>query len=327
MAYFEVRTPGVWLTATMLLWGVASFNAVPAHAKTELWVYSSVYKQFIAPIASAFERKYPDIEVQVFQAGSEQIQAKVEAEILARRPQADFVMTSDPFWPSQLESRGFLYRPKTGPAVQTNYYSLMVMIALRSFPKAQRPKKWSDLADPRFNHIEQMGSPLESGTTFVATAYLSDRYGWDFFDKLRANVIGCSGGNSTVIEKVESSEKKIGMVLLENALAAIKRASPIDIIYPEDGGIPIPSMQFIMKASPHVAAAEKFSAFLLSVEGQRLLRAGYMYSVNPAVPAPDGALPFAQATRGTTPWTPERFARFSSQSKEIKKKFDDIVLE
>ena len=42
-----------------------------AHAGSELWVYTSVYKEFIAPIVQAFEKKHPEIDVQVFQGGSE----------------------------------------------------------------------------------------------------------------------------------------------------------------------------------------------------------------------------------------------------------------
>jgi iron(III) transport system substrate-binding protein len=298
--------------------------AAPAvsSAKTELWVYTSVYKEFIAPIAKEFEEKNPGISVQVFQAGSEKIQAKLEAELMANKPQADFVMTSDPFWGAQLAKRGLLLH-----RYQTNYYSLMIMIAHKDFPPSLRPVNWTDLENPRFNRIAQMGSPLESGTMFVAVAYLSDKYGWDYFDKLRTNTIGCNGGNSTVIQKVESNEKKVGMVLLENALAARKRGSPIDIIYPTDGGIPIPSVQFIPKASPHAAEAEKFSAFVLSPEGQRLLRAGYMYPVNSKVPDPEGALPFAQATLHATQWTADKLSQVSDHAKEIKKKFDDLVLE
>jgi iron(III) transport system substrate-binding protein len=204
---------------------------------------------------------------------------------------------------------------------------MMVMIAHTNLPTAQRPAKWQDLMDPKFNRLVQMGSPLESGTTFAAVAYLSRKYGWNYFDQLRNNNIGSSGGNSAVIQKVESGEKKIGVVLLENALAAKKRGSPIDIIYPSDGGIPIPSVQFVLKGAHHAAEAERFSNFILSIEGQQLLRAGYMYPVNSKVPAPEGALPFEKVTENSTQWTPALIDQVSEHAKEIKRKFSDLVLE
>ncbi len=299
-------------------------NAAP---KKQLWVYTSVYKEFIAPIEAAFEAEHPDVDVQVFQAGSEKIQAKVEAEQLAKKLQVDVLMTSDPFWSTELEDRGLVLKPAKGPAIETNYYSLMVLIAHQSVPEAERPKTFSDLADPKFKGKVQMGSPLESGTMFTSVAYLSEKNGWDFFKKLRENDIASSGGNSTVIQKVESGEKKFGMVLLENALAAKKRGSPIEIIYPVGGGIPVPSVQVVFKDSREKDAAVAFTHFVLSRKGQELLRNGYMYVVDKSVAPPEGGKPFAEATKGITPWTPERIRKVAADAKEIKKKFAAIVLE
>ena len=317
--------------ALFFMFGVLALSPSLAHAKSELWVYTSIYKEFIASIVQAFEKKHPEVDVQVFQGGSEKLQTKVEAELVVQRPQADLVMTSDPFWALRLEKRGSLHHSSAMAAgqtpFQTNYYSLMVMIAHKNFPADQRPAKWQDLALPRLNHLVHMASPLESGTAFTAVAYLSRKYGWDYFDQLRKNNIGCSGGNSAVIQKVESGEKKVGVVLLENALAARKRGSPIEIIYPSDGGIPIPSVQFILKASTHAPEAEKFAEFVLSPEGQALLRLGYMYSVNSKIAAPEGALSFEQATKEATPWTAESLQDVADHAKEIKNKFDDLVLE
>jgi iron(III) transport system substrate-binding protein len=312
-------------TVGLLMW--LGLSAHAAEAKTDLWIYTSVYKEFIAPIAHAFELKNPDIQVQVFQGGSEKIQAKVEAEVVAQRPQADVVMISDPFWGYQLAKRDLLYTRKGHPSFEPNYISLMVMITHKNVPVDQRPTRWTDLTDPKFHRKVQMGSPLESGTMFAAVAYLSDKLGWDYFDKLGQNVIGSNGGNSAVIQKVESGEKKFGMVLLENALAAKNRGSPIEIIYPADGGIPIESVQLILKASSHLPQAEKFCDFVLSPEGQQLLRAGYMYPINPKIPGPADALPYSQATQGTKLLTPAKIEDISIHSKDIKKKFAELVLE
>jgi iron(III) transport system substrate-binding protein len=298
-----------------------------ASAKTELWVYTSIYKEFAAPLKAAFEKKHPDVEVQVYQGGSEKIQAKIEAEIIAQKPQADVVLVSDAFWCHQLFRRGFVYSRPGHSSVETNYYSMMVLISHQSVPKADRPAKFSDLTQARFKKKIQMGSPLESGTMFAAVAYLSKRYGWKYFEDLEENWVAANGGSATVIQKVETGEKKFGMVLLENALAAKKRGSPIDIIYPADGGIPIPSTQVIMKASGHKALAAQFADFALSKEGQKLLRNGFMYPSLKGVSAPPGAAPFDEVVRNSTMWTPERLQDVADHAKQIKKKFAELVLE
>lgn len=301
--------------------------AASASPKKEVWIYTSIYKEFIAEIEAGFEKKYPDIDVKVFQSGSEKIQAKVEAEILSKKIQADLLVTSGPFWSYGLEKRGLVSPRKKGPSVDTNYNSLMVIIYNNTTPEAERPKAFTDLIKPDYKRFVQFSSPLESGTAFATVAYLSDRYGWEFFEKLGENHLASSGGNSAVIQKVESGEKKYGIVLLENALAAIKKGSPIGVIYPTDGSIPIPSMQVILKDSPNKEQAELLAQFILSKDGQMILRKGYMYSVRTDVPAPEGAEPFKQVTAKATPWTPERFIKFEASSKDIKKKYSEHVLE
>lgn len=291
-----------------------------------LWVYTSVYKEFITPIEEAFEKANPDIDVMVFQAGSEKIQSKLEAEFMAGKPQADVVMTSDPFWSQDLVKRGLAYAPEKKEPAPTNYFSVMVMIAHKDFETAKRPKSFKDLTKPEFKDLIQMGSPLESGTMFSTVAHLNKKYGWDFFTKLRGNNIAASGGNSTVIQKVENGEKKVGIVLLENALAAKKRGSPIEVIYPDDGGVIIPSVQVIMKTSRQIPAAEKFGDFILGEKGQNFLRSGYMYSIRKDVQAPEGAISFSDLKKKSALWEKSFVDEVSGQSKEIKRKFSAIVL-
>lgn len=304
-----------------------AFASTTAYAKTELWVYTSIYKEFIGPIEAAFEKAHPDIDVQVFQAGSEKIQAKVEAELVARAVQADVMLTSDPFWSQDLVRRGLAFERPGHKAVEENYYSLMVMIAHKDMPQDKRPTAFADLAKPEYKGLIQLGSPLESGTMFSTVAYLSRKYGWEFFEKLRGNGVASSGGNSNVVARIETGEKKVGVVLLENALAARRRGSPFEIIYPADGSIPIPSVQVIMKDSKNKDAAGKFADFILSDAGQQLLVNGYMYSVNPKIAPPEGAKPLAEVTAQATPWTEQTIREVGEGAKDIKKKFAALILE
>ena len=293
--------------------------------KKPIWIYTSIYKEYTPGLQQAFEKENPEYELQFFQGGSEKIQAKVEAELLAKRPQADIVLTSNPFWGVELKKRGLL-DDKFNQS-ETNYYSLMVIIVHKDLAAAQRPGAFSDLTKPEFKNLVQMGSPLESGTAFSSVAYFSKKYGWDYFKKLRENNLSSSGGNATVIQKVESGEKKIGLVLLENALAAKKKGSPIEIIYPSDGSIPIPSVQIVLKDAKEKEGAEKFGKFILSKKGQEVLREGYMYSVRKDVSAPEGAKPFAEVTKKSISWTPEVIANVAADSKNIKKQYSQIVLQ
>lgn len=294
---------------------------------SEVWVYTSIYKEFAEPLKAAFEKATPGVTIQIFQGGSEKIQAKVEAELSAKKSQADIILTSDPFWSQDLRRRELVFQRPGHAAIETNYYSLMVLIAHKSLDEKARPASFKDLTLPQFKGMVQSGSPLESGTSFSTVAYLSRKYGWEYYTKLRANGFNAAGGNSTVIQKVESGEKKVGVVLLENALAAQKRGSPIVVIYPEDGSIPIPSVQAILKDGKNHEGAVKFADFVLSVAGQEILRRGFMYPVNKKVADPEGAKPLAEATKNATPWTDEIQIKVASEAKDIKKKFAALILE
>src|SRR5947207_1496173 len=110
---------------SLVLTALAVFaSPIQAWAKTDLWVYTSIYKEFAAPLEKAFEDKNPDVDVQIFQGGSEKIQSKVEAEATAKRLQVDLLLTSDPFWSEDLVTRGLVDSRPSHPPVETNYYSL-----------------------------------------------------------------------------------------------------------------------------------------------------------------------------------------------------------
>ncbi len=305
-----------------LLIAIAMVFSLGAQAAQDIWVYTSIYKEFVTPIQKGFEAKNPGYKVQIFQSGSEKIQAKFEAEIAAQKPQADVLVISDPFYGANLEGRGLLEAPP-----RANYHSLMVMIVNKNVPAAARPQAFSDLTQPQFKNQVQMGSPLESGTVFATVGYLSEKYGWDFFDRLGKNALAANGGNSVAIQKVESGEKKIGVTLLENALAAIKKGSPIEIIYPTDGAVPVPSVQLILKSTKNKEGAKKFADFLLTKEAQKLLLNGFMYSVDKSLPPPEGAKSFAEVTKNSKAWTPEIIRKTGDAAKTIKAKFAELVLE
>jgi putative heme iron utilization protein len=55
-----------------------------ASDKKQIWIYTSIYKEFAQPLKEAFEKDNPDIEAMIFQGGSEKLQAKVEAELVAK---------------------------------------------------------------------------------------------------------------------------------------------------------------------------------------------------------------------------------------------------
>ena len=80
----------------------------------EVWVYTSLYKDTIASMEPKLKQDFPDIQVKFFQAGSEEIATKVNAELIAGGTKADILISSDRFWYEEMASSGHLeeFRPQ-----------------------------------------------------------------------------------------------------------------------------------------------------------------------------------------------------------------------
>ncbi|MCB0348603.1 MAG: extracellular solute-binding protein, partial [Bdellovibrionales bacterium] len=169
--------------------------------ENEVWIYGSIYKDTIADIEPQLKEKFPDLDFHFYQAGSEEIATKVNAEILAGGTKADILIFSDRFWYEEAIEQGLLHKyvPKNVDKVPEflkntdGYYSavsipLMVMIYNSdAISDKDAPKTFKEMADPKWKGKFATGSPLASGTNFTTVAFLQKEYGWDYFKALRKN--------------------------------------------------------------------------------------------------------------------------------------------
>jgi iron(III) transport system substrate-binding protein len=193
-----------------------------------------------------------------------------------------------------------------------------------------RPRTFRDLADPAWAGRITMGDPNRSGSAFTAVAALARKYGWEYFEGLRRNDMLAAGGNSAVLSRVMTGEKDAGIILLENVLQAREQnaAAPVDIIYPEDGVILVPSPIAIMKTTAAPDAARRVYDFFLSEAGQSALVSGWMYSPFDRLDPPAGARPWREVFSATLlPWTFDYLRETTRARDDIKRRFNATVLE
>ena len=206
----------------------------------EVWVCTSMYQSVIDELTPQLSEAYPDVQIKWFQAGSEKVAQRAEAEWSAGGTRACLLMTSDPFWYAGLKEQGRL-QPHLPPSALrvdrslvdldgywlTSRISLMVMARNETtLAAADAPGRISDLASPAWADRFSMGDPLSSGTMFTTVAFLQDDPGWPLLERMRDNGLIAAGGNSSVITRVETGEREIGIVLLENLLKASTKNSP-----------------------------------------------------------------------------------------------------
>ncbi len=329
-----------WIIAVSML-GVTVFFFTACTKKDNsktIWIYTSIYKNVIAEFDPLLKAKFPGVKFEWFQSGSENVAARLNAELSAGRPQADLILTSDPLWYVELKKAGKLLTYQSPAAARVpaqfkdpeNTFVVVRMpvavIGVPSDSKATSPNSWKDLTDPKWKGKVSMGSPLESGTSMLITAQLLHKYDWAYFTKMRDNDLMAAGGNSAVVSRMETKERPIGMLLLENVLEAKKKNSPVDPVYPKDGVILVPSPMAILKDTSKPELAKQVYDYFLSDDIQKAILRGRMYSPIPGIGDPEGAKPFKEVLTASFEWSPELLEKLYEQREAIKKKFNDTVL-
>ena len=269
-----------------------------------LMIYTSIYPDIVEMVKPELKKKFPDLNIQWFQAGTEQVMAKVSGEIEAKKIQADLLMVADPSYYLTLEKQNLLLkydspnrkdvkinRDEQGYWTGVRISNMIIAYNSDKVKAADAPKSWQDLLDPKWKGRIGMPNPLLSGTTYVTAAAWADKFGWGFFDKLKANGMKVEAGNSALQNKLVRGEYLVVAILEENILKMADKGEPVKVVYPADGTIIIPSPISIFSTSKNQEAAKAVLDWWLSKEGQEVVVKGWMHSVRDDVPPPKGAPP------------------------------------
>lgn len=305
----------------------------------EVWIYTSMYKDTVADMNAQLEKKFPGVKFNWYQAGSEEIAARGNGEIMAGGIRADLLISSDRFWYEELKQTKYLevYRPQGSEQVPAGlkdsagyYTAISIPVMVLTYHKEAvpvPPKSFREVAEPQWNKKFTTGSPLASGTNFTTMAALQSKYGWEYFQKLRDNGTIFQGGNSAVIRRVQTLERPVGWVLLEDLLRLQGKDDRLGIIFPEDGVVTHANIMAITKKNTDRTMVKKVADWMLSPEGQAAVTRSYMYSPLPGFPAPKGAPEYQQLMKSAFQWTPEFLKSVTDQRIEIKDRFMEIIFQ
>lgn len=309
--------------------------------KPEIWIYTSIYKEVIAELEGPLQDKFPEVKIQWFQGGSEVIAMKTQAELAGGGTRADLFLTSDPFWYIEMKKAGHL-APYTTQAAQgvnpkfsdPDHYFEVVRIPVmvlaynsKTLPSEGLPERWTDLQLPQWKDKLSVANPMESGTAFTTIAMLSRKYGWEYLKTLRKHNMLVSGGNSSVITRIETGERPVGIVLLESVLKAQSKGSPIKPIYPLDGAIPIPSPIAISKSTKNLELSRKIYDWFFTPEAQNALVTGGMYSPLLQIAHPAGARDWKSLSSQLFEWSPYVAEEILRQRDTIRTRAHEILLQ
>jgi len=269
--------------------------------KETLMVYTSCPIEIMTEIERVFEEDHPDIDVQVYRSGTGTITAKIAAEREAGKVLADIVWVADYAYFESLKELDLLHPYESPEAVNLPeifldpdrcYYGARIfsmVIAYNTLLVDDPPRRWTDLLNPKWRGQIVTGNPQYSGSNVVATTALCLEYGLSYFKGLRENEIAVVRGNSQAAAEIAAGAYMVGFTLDNIARGMKAQGSPIDLVYPEDGAVFLPSPIAIIKTSEHLEAAKTFVDFVLSPAGQEaLVEYGFYIPARPDVaPPPD----------------------------------------
>lgn len=325
------------IAAALVLVAGSLLSGCGGGSEREIWIYTSIYPEVIQRMDPALSEAFPGVRFRWYQKGSEQVAQRLAAELDAGGTDCDLLVTSDPFFYAELAEAGHLlaYESPAAAAVPADLRDpahryvtvripLMVMgVNTRSLAPKDHPRRFADLGEGRYRDLVSMGDPLKSGTNFTTVAALARRDGWERFEAWRANGLLANGGNSSVTRRLESGERPVGVVLLENLLPRIEAGAPLAVVYPEDGAVPVPSPIAILAGTDEPELAKRVYDFFFGEAMQDAVVAGAMYSPLPDRGPPAGAKSWSEVER--YPWNPAFERWVVGRRDAIKERFRAIV--
>jgi len=305
------------LAAIMALVFCCPALAVNEDVEGELVIYTSMYPFVIDMMNEAIQKEFPNLVPGIdgsffFYGGTSTLITKIYGEMGDNRDQpleTDMFMVAEPAFSLELKDYGYLHSfavPDAANLLRFPYdeegywYPVRTLNMVLAYnPEMTEswaakgisiPKSFKDFAyDPALKGYISMSDPMTSGTAYAAVVSLLEHYGEEYLDKLGENRVMRESG-STAIAKLQSGECAAIMILEESILKYINdeeakgnTVTNLEVIYPEDGVILIPSTVMIVaeeySRNVNTEAAEAVAEWLLSEDAQRLIMQGYMHSV------------------------------------------------
>ncbi len=295
--------------------------------------YSSLGLSLAQKVCDVFNKKGLGVTCELNRDGSERIFQKVMQEASANLWIADVVHTSDVSHYLDFKAKGMLakYAPAGSERFRLEFrdrdgfYSVLrgspyvMAINTQKVARADAPKRWKDLLDPRWKGKLVHAHPGYSGVVLTGMTGLLRAFGWDYYAALAKN-------NPLVVQSAEDPPMKlaggeawVGVSGEYNLYRAAKKGNPIEIIFPEEGVPFVASPSAILARAPHPNAARLFTDFLFGKEAQQLLVDDGLYVPNEEVTYAKDKRPLKEMK--LLPAEPEEILK---RNEEIKEKFREL---
>src|SRR6266702_2038807 len=254
-----------------------------AAAKQEgrLVYYTANFAEVEQEVIKAFNKRFPEIKVEMVRAPGGQLITRVKTEAAAGKLSADVVDHSDRALMADLVGLFQDYAPPNGKD-----YLPESLISPKLWPKAtlawsiaynsalvkNPPKSWMDLTKPEYAN-KQIGEVIapSGGTTWTRVMFERQVLGEDYWKKQAATnpVLYPSGAPTS--DALVRGEISIGVVLYNIVYQKKKDGAPLEVFFAPEGAPVNPYASGVPSTAKNSNAAKLFLNWCLSEEGQTFM--------------------------------------------------------
>lgn len=265
-------------------------------------LYTSQPEEDIQIMIDGFNKKWPDIQVDVFRSGTEEVVSKVLAEKEAGDVLADVLLVADnvtfetlkeqdllsAYESPELEGIPEIYIDKDHMYVGTKV--ITTGIVYNTELTENIPAGFKDLTNEAYKDDLIMPSPLYSGAAAYNLGVLTrtEGLGWDYYQTLKDNGVVVGKGNGSVQNAVVAGEQACGLLADYMAIRSKNGGAPVEFVYPAEGSPAVTEPIGIVKGTDSEDLAKAFVDFVLSEEGQALTAEIGYTPIKSGVEVPEG---------------------------------------
>src|ERR1700758_4086197 len=270
-----------------------------AKAEGKMVLYTANYAEVEEQVIKQFNKRFPEIKVEMVRAPGGQLITRVKTEAAAGKLIADVVDHSDRALMQPLEDLfqdyappnaadydpAALISPKLWPRI-TPIWSIAYNTELVKAP----PKSWRDLTKAENDKKTSQVFAQSGGTTWTRIMFERQVLGEDYWAKQAATHPVLYPSGAPMSDSMVRGEVAMGPPLYNAIYPKQKEGAPVKMVFPPEGVPANPYASGIPKTAAHPNAAKLYMNWCLSNEGQAFMikEQGNLTSLKIAPVYPEG---------------------------------------
>lgn len=280
-----------------------------SNGENKLVIYGGLAKAYKG-VYSAFQARYPEIEIQTQAVFGASLFARIGQEFTSGQHVADIVHVGatamvpllnadqiEPFMPENAKIASSWVGPDGAFAFSSlNVSGFFYNTDLVS--EDSRPDGWDDLIKPEWDGKVGLSDPTNPGGTaelFMTLMYagvMDDAY----LTRLKANHIKIDADWAPLVQTVLTGQRSVGIGPVYGVVnAAIRKGAPLKYNFPlTDANVLLPVGFALVKNAPDANAAKLFASWVFTPEAQGLIgNAGFYGTQEGDIGTPEGLPPLS----------------------------------